>query len=270
MAIAQVLVKKLPFIGNVIRVNRGPLLLKGFEEESDVILLDSLQLLVEECKKRKALMIQIAPEIPASKDSEENLEKLGLRKLSNTAWSSGLVDLKNDKEDILMSLNGKWRNCYRKGVKLGVNVVDVSYNKEAIAKLIDNYKTLQSQKEFIGLSTKLIEAMATKSNKYWKFNIFEAKDSNDFVLGNLVTVNHGDTSIYLIGTTNSEGRKLQANYVMLWESILNAKENGCRWFDIGGLSEDTPSGIAHFKKGINAEMYSLIGEWRGFYLPKLF
>ena len=57
---------------------------------------------------------------------------------------------------------------------------------------------------------------------------------------------------------------------MLWESILNAKENGCRWFDIGGLSEDTPSGIAHFKKGINAEMYSLIGEWRGFYLPKLF
>ena len=94
---------------------------------------------------------------------------------------SKLIDsvrkVKNDKEDILMSLNGKWRNCYRKGVKLGVNVVDVSYNKEAIAKLIDNYKTLQSQKEFIGLSTKLNEAMATKSNKYWKFlNLFHNLD----------------------------------------------------------------------------------------------
>ena len=32
-------------------------------------------------------------------------------------------------------------------------------------------------------------------------------------------------------------RKLNVNYTLLWEAIMNAKNRGCKWFDIGGLSE---------------------------------
>ena len=270
LAISQVLIKKLPLIGNIIRINRGPLLINESREGYEEVLLKTLKLVIEECKKRKALMIQIAPEIPSLLESKEKMKEIGLSKLPSVPWSSGLVDLQRDEEAILMSLNGKWRNCYRKGLKLGVKIVDVSYTEEGVNNLIKNYKTLQTEKEFNGLSLDLVESMANKDHKYWKFNILEARDEADETIGNLVSVNHGDTSIYLIGTTTLEGRKLQANYVMLWEAIINAKDSGCTWFDIGGLTEETPSGIAHFKKGLNADMYSLIGEWRGFFIPKIF
>jgi lipid II:glycine glycyltransferase (peptidoglycan interpeptide bridge formation enzyme) len=82
-----------------------------------------------------------------------------------------------------------------------------------------------------------------------------------------VSLRHGDTSTYFIGTTDDTGRKLQVNYVLLWEAILYAKKSGCEWFDIGGLNATTPKGIAHFKSGLNSELYSLVGEWRGFIAP---
>ena len=95
------------------------------------------------------------------------------------------------------------------------------------------------------------------------------KDGSD-ELGSLVSINSGNCSIYLIGTTSYEGRKYQANYVLLWEAIMDSKAKGSRWFDIGGLDNTTPQGVAHFKKGLKAEMYFLTGEWRGFFLPKIF
>ena len=57
---------------------------------------------------------------------------------------------------------------------------------------------------------------------------------------------------------------MQANSVLLWHAILQAKRSGCRWFDVGGLGKSTPRGIAEFKKGINASPYELVGEWRCF------
>ena len=87
-------------------------------------------------------------------------------------------------------------------------------------------------------------------------------DTKSEPLGILVTISSGDTVIYLIGLTNEKGRQMQANSVLLWESILHSKRNSYCWFDIGGLNEATPKGIAEFKKGLNATAYELVGEWR--------
>ena len=78
----------------------------------------------------------------------------------------------------------------------------------------------------------------------------------------LVSVRHGDVSTYLIGLTNKKGRDYQVNYVLLWRAMLNAKDEGSAWFDIGGMDSSTPKGIKHFKSGLNADLYSLSGEWR--------
>ena len=84
----------------------------------------------------------------------------------------------------------------------------------------------------------------------------------------MVTIGHGDPSTYFIGSTNNQVRKSQANSVLLWHAILNVKNAGLKWFDIGGLNEVTPQGVASFKKSLNALPYKLVGEWRRYYLPK--
>ena len=94
------------------------------------------------------------------------------------------------------------------------------------------------------------------------FNAFNSDNNND--LGSLVSIEAGDTTIYLIGYSNDQGRKMHANSVLLWHAILHAKNNGGTFFDFGGLNESTPHGIAKFKKGLNATPYQLIGDWRYF------
>jgi len=145
---------------------------------------------------------------------------------------------------------------------------------------MQSYAELQNNQGFSGMSEKLIRALAKQKGFKWQFNIFIAHDSNtmesyDFIerlddynpLGMVVTIRSGDTAIYLIGTSNDRGRSMQANSVLLWEAILHAKRSACCCFDIGGLSDATPKGVATFKRGLNASPYKLVGEWRKSVLP---
>ena len=275
VCIVQVLLKKIPLIGTLSRINRGPLILDDVSSlEEDNILLRSIETIIQECKKRKWRMLQIAPEIKCEEETQKSLMALGFKKQTSLPWSSGLLSLKPEEEEILMALNGKWRNCLRKGIKLGVKVCLASNSKANLKKVIEIYKNLQKEKNFKGLSEPLIRSLFQQSHQSWKFNIFTAhasgKNGLKKDLGTLVSVSSGNTSIYLVGATPVEGRKFQSNYVLLWQAILEAKNRGCEWFDIGGLDESSHKGIAHFKKGLQAKPYSLIGEWRIFFVPKLF
>ena len=117
----------------------------------------------------------------------------------------------------------------------------------------------------------VLSSLALQKGAGWEFDVFIARAENslesDEPIGMLVSVRHGDTSTYLIGSTNDQGRQLQANSVLLWQAILHAKRIGCTRFDIGGLSAITPKGVAEFKLGLNAVPYSLVGEWRWYFLP---
>lgn len=275
VSIVQILIKKIPFAGSLVRINRGPIVVGEINEnEKNKILVNSIITVLQECKRRRWLMLQIAPELSSSEEMEGRLKHIGLRKLSAPAWASGLLPIGVSEEDILMSFNGKWRNCLRKGWKLGVKASLSSDLEKDIQVVNDFYKNLQKDKNFVGLSESLLQTMSQKRHRFWNFNIFFAKSKEkgriEDILGILVSVDYGDKSMYLIGVTSKEGRKLQANYVLLWEAILEAKRKGCIFFDIGGLNETTPLGIAHFKKGIKAVPYSLVGEWRAFNIPKFF
>ena len=266
-ALIQVLKKNISLLGSITRINRGPIFLK--EEIDFQLKIEILEEIIHKVKS-DSLLLQIAPEMSDSEELTLSLNKLGLRRLRNTPWASGLLDLNHDEDELLMSVNGIWRNCYRKGIKMGVVVSVVSDSDMELNYLVKNYENLQVAKDFTGLSKELIYSLAQEKDQHWKFNLFKAHLENESnALGYLVTIDHGDTSIYLIGLTTEIGRKYQANYVMLWLGILNAKRNGCSKFDIGGLNEDTPSGVAHFKKGLKSSMYSLSGEWRGIFLKNL-
>ena len=273
IALTQILVKRISVFGSIARINRGPLIIGQIEEQQDqeLIALNAIDALITECRKKGWRMLQIAPELNGSKVVINRLRNLGLRQLSAPAWASGLLSLKKSQEELLMGLNSKWRNCLRKGWRSEISINNPNLNTQNLQKVLDSYKILQQEKKFSGISELLMRSLALQNCDSWELNIFIASekesDETDEPIGTLVSVRYGNTSIYLVGTTNLKGRKLNANYVLLWEAILNAKNDGCKWFDIGGLDEKTPPGIAHFKNGLNANSYALIGEWRLFNFP---
>ena len=264
IALVQVLTKCLPFIGGIARVNRGPLLLNNELEDDVGVRFAALKVLIREARRQRWWLLSAALELPDVPLVAKGLETLGFIKSKSPRWTSGRISLKREEEQLLMSLKGKWRNGMRKGIKLGVKVSRMDCNAESMRFLMDSYTHLQSAKGFEGLSTGVLESLSEQNGKLWGFNLFfafEEGGEKDHPIGVVVTVNSGDTSTYLIGTTNDKGRDMQANSVLLWESLVYAKASGCNWFDIGGLSDETPRGIASFKRGLNAEPYGLIGDY---------
>lgn len=108
--------------------------------------------------------------------------------------------------------------------------------------------------------------MFIRQSNQWTMNLFVAKkiNENGFYndIGYRLCIYQGYTALDFIVSTNNEGVAMEASSSLYWHAILHAKQNGCRWFDIGGLNKSTPKGIAEFKSGLNANPYRLVGEWR--------
>ena len=267
IALFQVLVKGFLGIGFVARVNRGPLMLADEPDGESRLALFAISALVREAKRRRWWMMQIAPLLPPGASVEKALGAMGFRRQLICPEDSALLSLYGESDEkMMMGLNGKWRNCLRKGQKLGVSVLLDNVDVPRFSWLLDFYKTQQREKLFDGTSDRMLQALVNNQSRLFKFNIFLAmygsECNQDSLLGVLVTLQFGDVSEYLIGATNENGRMKQANSVLLWEAVLHAKRDGCRWFDVGGLSENTTKGIADFKRGLNPEPYALVGEWR--------
>ena len=88
-------------------------------------------------------------------------------------------------------------------------------------------------------------------------------------VGNRLVIKHGKSSLDFLVTTTDKGRSVEASSILYWHAILGEKKSGCNYFDIGGLSNTTPQGIADFKRGLNADPYHLVGEWWGIYVPAI-
>jgi lipid II:glycine glycyltransferase (peptidoglycan interpeptide bridge formation enzyme) len=262
IALFQVLIKKYFGINVAARVNKGPIMLSVKEEYKISFGLTAIHFLIEKLRKNKYLLIQIAPLLPPTELVEKALYSMGFRKCANVPMDSALFLLDGIENELMMRLNGKWRNCLRKGQKLGVTVeLDNEPNSNQFQILIDFYKAQQIEKKFKGTSENILRELKNIHGKKYKFNFFIAK-LNLNIIGILVTIQYGDFTEYLIGATNEQGRTNQANSVLLWEAILEAKRNGCKWFDVGGLAKNTQKGIADFKKGLNPTPYKIVGEWR--------
>ena len=273
VALAQVLIKKVGVFFKAARLNRGPLLLRNGLPDSgdgDVISLEVLKALKMESKLRKWIYFSVAPEIPFSPEMQDAVIKIGFRSRAIPSAGSSFLQLACDEKFLMSSLHGKWRNMLRKSQKS--NIVISQFEGEAIPiSLVENvYKKLKAEKGFNGISDSILHQILT--NKSFGNNVkvlvcsvseITLKDSDP--AGVLISVHHGSTATYLIGYTNQVGRILNANYLMLWHAVLNAKKSGLNYYDLGGLNSNTPEGIRRFKKGLNGEEYSLIGEFRSIF-----
>lgn len=275
IALVQVLVKGLPIVGGVARINRGPLIIKTISGENELpIKFAALATLLREGRRQRWWMIQIAPELSNSDMVNKNLLSLGLRPQLGVAWASGLIDLNLSEEELIGNLNRRWKRALRKVSESGVTVKYEEITGLRLEELLGSYTDLQQRNDFTGINTSLIEVLSKLKSSDWACNLYVAsrvnEDSETEELGYRLCIHHGNTVTDFVVSTNEKGRKTEANTALYWHAILHAKNIGCDWFDIGGLSEvSTPKGIADFKKGLNSAPYELAGEWRKFYFPFL-
>ena len=257
-AMFQVLFKGLPLIGGAVRINRGPVYFQDFIEEplANKIICKIFKSIKILARQRRWWYISFSPELTDSSDNKLVLESIGMKQIPKyIAYGSMRLSLNSPVDDLFMGLKGKWRNLLRKAQKSELEVVEV-FNKEDIDVIIDIYIKFQEEKNFTGIPKKLLVSMLGNQTETIKYKVYKTLFENK-LSGFIFIAFHGDTATYLIGWTSHEGRKQNANYILLWNAICQSKELGLKWFDMGGVNENTSKGIRHFKQGVCGQEYIL-------------
>jgi lipid II:glycine glycyltransferase (peptidoglycan interpeptide bridge formation enzyme) len=257
VALVQVLENRIKYIGKYVGINRGPVYLDDpiknpLSVEMQKSIWEAIQF---QARLNKWLLIAWSPELFTSQNIFE-IRSI-IKPLKMNAWGSHRINLQRSEEMIFKSLKGKWRNLLRKSINNDSTIVEVNKYLD-VKKLIDIYHDFTKLKGFKGIPPGFLHELYNKYSISDLIKVYKSVDNNDILLGFVFLVIHGDSATYLVGWSSQRGRALLVNYSLLWECVIYSKNKGIKWFDVGGLNANTPSGISHFKSGLNGEKYQNI------------
>jgi lipid II:glycine glycyltransferase (peptidoglycan interpeptide bridge formation enzyme) len=259
IAATQILTKKFPILGEIARINRGPVLLAAGSESDIDLSLRTLLFFHYHWVQQKQMALFIAPNIFDGQSYLRKLQEIGYVRTNTEPWSSIIIDLFADEATLRKNLRQKWRNLLNKSEKMGLKL-EMDNSQEGFQFLMGKYKQVMAKKGFSGPSERLIREVRDATTDKSSIQVMFAVKDGIKVSGILI-LGYVDTCHYFVGWNSFEGRQLQANYFLLWQALLLFKKMGYHWFDLGGISKTNAAGIAHFKRGLGGREYTLIGEF---------
>jgi lipid II:glycine glycyltransferase (peptidoglycan interpeptide bridge formation enzyme) len=181
-----------------------------------------------------------------------------------------LVNLELSSEEILRGMKPKWRYNIGLAKKKGVLVeeantqgLDIFYkllretaSRDGIAVHgFDYYKTL----------FELCEKYSGKDGDSPRLRLYTARHDED-ALAAIVVLFRGKNATYLYGASSDVKRNLMAAYALQWRAMTDAKEAGCKCYDLFGIPPDGDpnhpmAGLYSFKTGFGGRIIHRPGTW---------
>jgi len=169
---------------------------------------------------------------------------------SANMYRTFILDLAPPLEELRRNLDAKWRNKLTQSEKKGLKVVAGSGTDEyrTFCRMYHQmwerkkFDTTVDVEEFGRLQEDLPEAH--------RMRILICEQDGVPVAG-LVASAMGDSAIYLLGATSDDGLNAKGAYLLQWALIQWLKENGFRWYDLGGIDPQGNPGVYSFKRGLS-------------------
>ena len=264
VGLAQVAIKKMPVINaGIAYIPWGPLWQPKAAEKDTGILQNLIQALKDEYIMRRGLLLRIAPCViendsldVATIFSSEGFQ----RNLSFSPYRTLLLDLTPSLEELRKGMAQKWRNQLNRAEKNGLKVIEGTEDR-----LYHIFLTLQKEmldrKEYLpGVDYDEFREIQKDLPEPLKMRIivceFQGKPVSTSI-GSAI----GNTGIYLLGATGTEGLNLKGSYLLQWRMIQWLKDKGCRWYDLGGINPEKNPGVYHFKAGLSGKDVCHIGQF---------
>ncbi len=265
---ANIIEHKLPIVGKYFYSPRGPVMELDSSSASWRIGMTTLLTLA---KKENIGWIRIDPENEEMLNLIKNSTEYKIRKAPHDMQPKEIfiMDISKSEEEILAEMSQKTRYNINLSQKRGVSVKVISNFQFPISNQtpISNDQNKKYIDEFIRL-VKLTEKRKNirfHASEYYKkmletipgeiIKLYVAEYRDKIIAANLV-VFYEDTAIYLHGATDDEYRNVMAPYLLQWQAILDAKKNGCKLYDFGGVKmqkANSWAGITKFKLGFSPQ-----------------
>ena len=225
---------------------------KPFDSEVARIMARALE---EEYVGKRRLLLRVLPNA-FSKSSRAESMRFAFSRFTQepltaeNTYRTFVLDLSPSLDELRKNLDPKWRNKLSGAEKNNLRVVAGNGVEEYQAfcglyyemRKRKTFETTVDVEEFRRIQENLAEPQRMQ------ILICEAKG---IPAAGLVATAMGDSAIYLLGATSDEGLNTKGAYLLQWTMIRWLKENGIRWYDLGGIDPEGNPGVYSFKRGLS-------------------
>lgn len=184
-----------------------------------------------------------------------NLPDVGFPVSHSTLFKWQVIDERADEEELWGRTSSSSRWGVRKAERMGVEVRKAA-NKDELRTWFLLHRRTRKAKH--GL---LVQPYAFFEN-IW--DTFMARDqgylllaiANGRVIGGNLYLLWKDTCYYKFSASEASALAWQPNNLLMWRGMLEARERGCRWLDLG-RSNAKQEGLIAFKRGFGAQQADL-------------
>ncbi len=205
--------------------------------------------------------LSVMPEAEHSANTHKAFKKLGFIK-TMTGYSTAWLDLRPSENELRASLKGKWRNQLSSAEKAKLTVSFGGKKPHSYAWLLEKEREQRDSKNYhatpVGFVPNFVASCTPKSAS--KILSVTAMSGRQKIAGGIFLL-HGNSATYHIGWAGEEGRKQNAQNLVIWQAIVALKKEGINFLDLGGLNTVDASGIARFKLGTGATPITLVGNY---------
>jgi peptidoglycan pentaglycine glycine transferase (the first glycine) len=269
--------KGIEFPLRIMYIPRGPIIRNWADIPLRTKVLSDLN---EIGKQRNVVFIKMDPEVelgrgvPREAGADENSWAQNLiGDLREDGWipspeqvqfrNTMLIDLQPELEQLLANMKQKTRYNVRLAERRGVTVrpgnlsdLDLLFNMYAETSLRDGF-TIRNADYYLSLWRDFITAGMAEP--------LLAEVDGEPVAG-VIIFRFGGRAWYMFGMSREAHREKMPNYLLQWEAMVRAKQEGCVSYDLWGAPDEFDKtdplwGVFRFKAGLGAEVVRFIGAW---------
>ncbi|EKE15986.1 MAG: methicillin resistance protein [uncultured bacterium] len=266
---ASIISHRLPIVGEYFYVPRGPIF--DDKNKNNLECLEnfrkSLQYLIWMARENGAGWVRIDPQNEknfslikeAIKEISCDEKNISLRKAPHNMQPGEIfeINIEKNEAELLSEMKTKTRYNIRLAEKKGVKIICSS--QAAGSDYVDDF--LRLTKEMAKRN-----GIVTHPDQYYRkmienlpedmLKIYVAEFAGKIIAANLILF-FGDSATYLHGASSDENREVMAPFLLQWKQILDAKERGCKTYDLGGVKTNDKNnsweGITRFKMGFSTK-----------------
>ena len=174
------------------------------------------------------------------------------------------LDITPSEITLLQNMHSKWRYNIRLAGKKGVKI-RLAEDKKDLRVFYDILEETAVRDKFLVRGYEYFEWIWDYMVEGGYAQVFLAEYQGQ-VISAALTMVLGEKAWYLYGASSNEHRNVMPNYLIQWEMIRWARQQGCTLYDFRGVSGDLDEsnplyGLYRFKKGFNGDFTEFVGEW---------
>lgn len=236
----------------IINIKRGPIWFSGSEKNEEIEFSKELR------KEFPKSLLQRLRWIPSRELSDQSISEIVRQgyQIRKEHFFTNRIYLKEGLVAIRKQLKQKWRNGLNKAEKADLTIVIDSVGDQ-LGDFVSGYAAYKMQKRFHGPSPRFLATELKQAFLQTDGLIIICKKDNKVVAGGAFTIS-GKCMSYRAGWCDEIGRKENAGYLVLWNSVKEGNLRELEILDIGGLLPEEAPGVTKFKKGMSGEDVRLV------------